>query len=79
MPAQPPWSPVDIVLALNAKGWTLRQLAVDLKMSPSGVSYGLRTGSSLRLRERVSEILKTNWATLWPDRCPPQWRDGDPS
>lgn len=78
MPAQQPWSSKDIILALNAKGWSLRQLATDLRMSPSGVSYGIRTGSSFRVRERISELLGTNWMTLWPARCPPQWRDGDP-
>lgn len=79
MSAHPPaWSPEDIALALSAKGWSLRRLAKDLGMSPSGVSYGLKAGSSLRLRERVASILKINWTTLWPDRCPPQWREGDP-
>lgn len=78
MPVHPQWSPEDIALALSAKGWSLRRLAEDLSMSPSGVSYGLRTGSSHRLRERVESILKTSWTTLWPARCPPQWRTGNP-
>lgn len=75
MPEHAPWSPEDIALALSAKGWSLRRLAQDLGMSPSGVSYGLRTGSSILLRERVAAILQTSWTTLWPDRCPPQWRN----
>lgn len=77
MPA-PPWNPQDIALALNAKGWTQRRLAQELGLSASGVSYGLRTGSSRELREKVAAILQISWSTLWPDRCPPQWRDGDP-
>ncbi len=77
MPVQPPWTPEDIALALSAKGWSLRQLAAELGMSPSGVAYGLRNGSSVKLREKVALILETSWPTLWPDRCPPQWRDGE--
>lgn len=75
MATQPQWTAPDIVLALAAKGWTLRRLAEDVGLSPSGVSYALKTGSSLPLRARVEEILQTSWATLWPDRCPPQWRE----
>jgi len=75
--AAQPWSSADIALALNVKGWTMRRLAEDLGMSPSEVAYGPRKGSSLRLRERVASILPIDWTILWPERCPPQWGEGD--
>jgi lambda repressor-like predicted transcriptional regulator len=78
MSAQPQWTPQDIALALAAKGWTLRRLADEVGLSPSGASYALKSGSSLPLRAKVEEILQTSWTTLWPDRCPPQWRDCGP-
>jgi lambda repressor-like predicted transcriptional regulator len=77
MPEQS-WTHQDIALALKLKGWTQRQLAAELKLSTSTVSYALRTGSSVKLREKVEQILQISWTTLWPHRCPPQWRDGDP-
>ncbi len=78
MPIHTPWTPQDITLALKAKGWSLRRLAEELDMSTSGVIYAIKAGSSLKLRARVESILETSWTVLWPRRCPPQWRDGDP-
>lgn len=78
MPAHHPWTTQDITLALAAKGWSLRRLAAEVGLSPSGASYALKSGSNLIFRAKVEEILQTSWTTLWPDRCPPQWRDCGP-
>ncbi len=75
----PSWTPRDIVQALHARGWTQRRLARELAMSPSAVSYGLQTGSSFKLRAKVSDILTEDEITLWPTRFPPQWRACDRS
>lgn len=78
MSAKPQWTPHDIALALAAKGWTLSRLATEVGLSPSGASYALKSGSNRSFRAKVEEILQTSWTTLWPDRCPPQWRDCGP-
>lgn len=72
------WTPEHIQQALRLRGWTQRRLAEFLGVSASAVSYGIRTGSSFDLREKVSEILGEPEQSLWPSRFPPQWRDSDP-
>lgn len=70
------WTYQDIVQALRLLGWTQSRLARELGVSPSTVSYGIKTGCSQAIRLHVARLLGERQQDLWPSRFPPQWRDG---
>ncbi len=71
------WTHHDILRAIRLAGWTQERIANELGLSPSGVSYAVRTGSSLRLCKFIAELIQVEERVLWPNRYPSPWRDGE--
>lgn len=72
------WSHQDILKAVRLKGWTQGRIAQVLELSPSGVSYAIRTGSSLKVCAFIAELIAVEERILWGNRFPSPWREGEP-
>lgn len=72
------WTEEDIILALWAKGFSMRRLAKELGTTPTTLRRNIQSGKSASIRAAVSIRLAVPEWHLWPSMFPPQWRDDGP-
>jgi len=72
------WTADDIILALWAKGFSLRRLAKELGTTPNTLRRNIETGRNAGIRAAVSSRIGVSEWHLWPEMFPPQWREGGP-
>jgi lambda repressor-like predicted transcriptional regulator len=63
-----PIDPPEIVYRLKRAGWTVTRLAKEAKVSRVTATLSISSGSSPKVRAKVSEILGIPEQELWPFR-----------
>lgn len=64
--------PEHVNAELRIRGYTHQRIAIELGLSRGTVSTALRTGSSQRVRDFVSALLRCDPKDIWPFRFPPE-------